>query len=1116
MRKIAAILLTLAVVLGTSYAYAAPDEYVRVIVLDYDAGGLGKDSVFSITPASDPIAIDLIDNEEVILFAERLAVFDGDLYVGDVDRVLRLNLNSEGRPDPAVGNNVEEITGSIFSSIVGIAVDSNGLIYVADGDNQIYAVDPSGAPSSDASPILIDTEFGSIRHIIINNNELYVLDLEGDDGNGAIYKINIASDPSPAPYQADRVYSDEDSEQLWSAESLAVFGDRIFVSGFEFSFGPGIIEIDATSGDAVMFSNQMESPQGLAVDPVGQDLYVGDTGDTSVVYRFSLDGTLEESINDARFGQPGDLAILRVTELPEIAFMSITKSVNATLVAPGSGLLYTIIATNNGPAIADSVIITDFLQSPEVESVMKTPVSLSYTAHVDRNGVVSQEGTCERRSASLYVIDCTGFGPLDVGEFIIITLDAKVDDSATGTLVNRAVVNNFGSPTAEAAVSSSVSVAFSSVAKTAAPNPVVAGGSDSIVYNITVENKEPNASDATSVVITDVLPVGISLVSINSQPLPVSCVVLPDEDTPASIQCGPYTILGGQSVSIEYSVDVAPSAQNPFANSMSVTCDQCPSAQSASASTDIIRESDLAITKEADKSLAVGGESISYTVEVTNYGPSDADNVVVIDSLPAGAIFVAAGTSPECSYELPSHTVTCTLPSLDVEDSHTFTINASVSPSAVDTLVNVSSVTSDSADPDTDNNQSESVEIEVDVITDVSISKSGPANAISGNTITYSISVTNTGTSDATGVQTVDDITEMPLVFIASLPTDPGCHLDAGSVFCDFGTVGPGMTETKIFQVQIVTGTEGDIENFAEVFADIDNNFDNNISNTVITSVIAVPPIQLYCGLPETAYDKVILGTNGNDVLKGGPGNNLILGYEGNNKIDGGPGNDCIIVGDGDNTIKGGPGNDSIIAGNGNNRIEGGPGDDEITTGNGNNVIVGGPGNDSITTGTGNDLVWAGPGNDIIISAGGNNRIFAGPGNDEVTTGGGDDTIHGGQGDDVIVSSGGNNRITGGQGNDTITTGDGNDWIHGGQGNDTIYTSGGNNIIFGGQGNDHMTTGGGSDTIHGGQGNDHIDAGAGSDTCFGGQGNNDIHNCDTIDSKMKEDKEDNEDKEPKI
>jgi len=98
-------------------------------------------------------------------------------------------------------------------------------------------------------------------------------------------------------------------------------------------------------------------------------------------------------------------------------------------------------------------------------------------------------------------------------------------------------------------------------------------------------------------------------------------------------------------------------------------------------------------------------------------------------------------------------------------------------------------------------------------------------------------------------------------------------------------------------------------------------------------------------------FDKIIYGTDKNDRLRGGNGNNLIFGFEGDDTISGGNGNDCIV---------GGPGNDRLAGGNGNDIIFGNEGDDRLEGGNGNDLLDGGPGKDSLFGGNGNDNLIGG------------------------------------------------------------------------------------------------------------------------------------------------------------
>ncbi len=70
---------------------------------------------------------------------------------------------------------------------------------------------------------------------------------------------------------------------------------------------------------------------------------------------------------------------------------------------------------------------------------------------------------------------------------------------------------------------------------------------------------------------------------------------------------------------------------------------------------------DLVVTKTADPPVARPGDNVTYTINVINNGPGDADGVVVTDVLPAGTHFVDA--SDECTEA--SGTVTCALGSID-------------------------------------------------------------------------------------------------------------------------------------------------------------------------------------------------------------------------------------------------------------------------------------------------------------------------------------------------------------------------------------------------------------------------------------------------------------------
>jgi Ca2+-binding RTX toxin-like protein len=75
----------------------------------------------------------------------------------------------------------------------------------------------------------------------------------------------------------------------------------------------------------------------------------------------------------------------------------------------------------------------------------------------------------------------------------------------------------------------------------------------------------------------------------------------------------------------------------------------------------------------------------------------------------------------------------------------------------------------------------------------------------------------------------------------------------------------------------------------------------------------------------------------------------------------------------GDITVHGSDANDLIFGGSGNDNIDGKNGDD---------CLVGSSGNDVITGNNGNDIILGGPGNDIIDGKNGYDICYGGPGTD--------------------------------------------------------------------------------------------------------------------------------------
>ncbi len=213
-------------------------------------------------------------------------------------------------------------------------------------------------------------------------------------------------------------------------------------------------------------------------------------------------------------------------------------------------------------------------------------------------------------------------------------------------------------------------------------------------------------------------------------------------------------------------------------------------------SVDIVESVDLDVVKDFDgddpETVDAGSTGNTFTITVTNNGPSNADDVQLTDTVDA-RLEVTGVLTDTGTCATPAQLVDCDLGDLDAGDVATITVTYKVAADE-DPATIENSATATDADDNTATGQ-DSVDIVESVDLDVVKDFDGddPETVDAGSTgNTFTITVTNNGPSNADDVQLTDTVDAR--LEVTGVLTDTGtCATPAQLVDCDLGDLDAAM-----------------------------------------------------------------------------------------------------------------------------------------------------------------------------------------------------------------------------------------------------------------------------------------------------------------------------------
>ncbi|MFD2940004.1 PKD domain-containing protein [Flavobacterium notoginsengisoli] len=532
-----------------------------------------------------------------------------------------------------------------------------------------------------------------------------------------------------------------------------------------------------------------------------------------------------------------DYATATIIPTAQTADLSLTKTVNNANPLVGSLVTFEVVVTNNGPQDTSGVTVTDLLPSGYIYSNF----TISTGTYNPATGLWTVGNLVNGKSETLQILALVN----PTGNYV------NVAEVTASTLPDPDSTPNNGITTEDdygtATITPNAQAADLTLTKTVNNTTPLVGSP--VIFEIIATNNGPQ--NTIGVEVTDLLPSGYTFVNYSTTKGTYNAVT-------GKWIIGSFT--NGDSQVLRITAIVNPTGN--YENIAEVTASSLPDPNStpgngvptendyATVTTAPLGQSaDLSLIKTVSNTTPLIGSAVTFEIIITNKGPQNATGVEVTDLLPSGYTF-SNFTATKGTYI--STTGKWNIGSLANGDSQTLQLTAIVK--AAGNYINTAEVTASSLpDPNstpnngvtTEDDYARAITTPVVPMADLSLTKAvigGNLSPIFGATITFEITVNNSGPQTATGVKVIDLLPSGYDYIVYS--STAGQYFNTTGIW-DIGSIPSGGSESLLISAKV--NTTGVYQNIAEVYAsnelDPDSTPNNNVSGEDDMSSILLNPV---------------------------------------------------------------------------------------------------------------------------------------------------------------------------------------------------------------------------------------------------------------------------------